>query len=171
MGMREPGVPLFERLTSFENLYRAAKDAQRGKRFKSGVARFHHDLAASLVQLRDELIETRYTPGPYRTFTIYGPAKRFISAAPYRDRVVHHALCNVIEPLFERSFVYDSCANRALFRVCFPGRREAILSQYRPPASACPPGTANLRSARDVAGSEDYRSQQRAAAGGVLLPG
>lgn len=112
MGLREPGVPLFERLTSFENLYRAAKDAQRGKRFKSGVARFHHDLAASLVQLRDELIETRYTPGPYRTFTIYEPSKRFISAAPYRDRVVHHALCNVIEPLFERSFVYDSYANR-----------------------------------------------------------
>ena len=62
--------------------------------------------------LRDELLEGRYHPGPYRTFTIYEPARRFISAAPYRDRVVHHALCNVTEPLFERSFVFDSYANR-----------------------------------------------------------
>jgi retron-type reverse transcriptase len=103
---------LFEALTSFENLYRAAKDAQRGKRFKPAVARFHYDVARSLVDLRDELMEGRYQPGPYRTFTIYEPARRFISAAPYRDRVVHHALCNVMEPLFEKSFIFDCYANR-----------------------------------------------------------
>jgi len=103
---------LFDTLASFENLYRAAKDAQRGKRFKPAVARFHYDLGRSLLELRDELVEGRYRPGPYRTFTIYEPARRFISAAPYRDRVVHHALCNVIEPLFERSFIFDSYANR-----------------------------------------------------------
>jgi len=103
---------LFEKLTSFENLYAAARSAQRGKRFKPSVARFHRDLAASLVKLQDELREGSYLPGAYRTFTIYEPAKRYISAAPYRDRVVHHALCNVIEPLFEKSFIYDSYANR-----------------------------------------------------------
>jgi len=105
-------MKLFDTLVSFENLYRAARDAQRGKRFRPAVARFHHDVARSLVDLRDELMEGRYRPGPYRTFTIYEPARRFISAAPYRDRVVHHALCNVIEPLFERSFIFDSYANR-----------------------------------------------------------
>jgi len=103
---------LFDRLASFENLHRAAHDAQRGKRFKPAVARFHYDLARSLVELRDELLEGRYRPGPYHTFTIYEPSRRFISAAPYRDRVVHHALCNVVEPLFERSFIFDSYANR-----------------------------------------------------------
>jgi retron-type reverse transcriptase len=103
---------LFDRLASFENLYRAAHDAQRAKRFKPAVARFHYDVARSLVELRDELLEGRYRPGPYRTFTIYEPARRYISAAPYRDRVVHHALCNVMEPLFERSFIFDSYANR-----------------------------------------------------------
>ncbi len=76
------------------------------------LARFHHGISSSLVALRDELLGGRYRPGPYRTFTIYEPAKRFISAAPYRDRVVHHALCRVLEPLFERSFLFDSYASR-----------------------------------------------------------
>jgi retron-type reverse transcriptase len=105
-------VTLWEKLTSFGNLYVAAKEAQRGKRFKPAVGRFHYDLAGSLIELRDELLSERYRPGPYRTFTIYEPARRFISAAPYRDRVVHHALCQTIEPLFERSFIFDSYANR-----------------------------------------------------------
>jgi len=105
-------ISLWERLTSFENLYCAAKEAQRGKRFKPAVGRFHFDLASSLIELRDELVSGAYKPGPYHTFTIYEPARRFISAAPYRDRVVHHALCQIIEPLFERSFIFDSYANR-----------------------------------------------------------
>ena len=104
---------LFERLASFENLYQAAAKAKKGKRFKHATARFHHDLAPNLVGLRDELLAGRYRPGAYHTFEIYEPAHRMISAAPYRDRVVHHALCNVIEPLFERGFISDSYANRA----------------------------------------------------------
>jgi RNA-directed DNA polymerase len=112
MGQPKPRVHLFDALTSFENLCRAAHAAQRGKRFQPSVARFHYYLATHLLELRDELLGGRYRPGPYRTFTIYEPARRFISAAPYRDRVVHHALCNVVEPLFERSFIFDSYANR-----------------------------------------------------------
>jgi retron-type reverse transcriptase len=108
----EKGEPLFERLASFSNLYQAAAQARRGKRFKDSTARFDRSLAANLVQLRDELLAGEYRPGPYHTFEIYEPAHRLISAAPYRDRVVHHALCSVIEPLFERSFIYDSYANR-----------------------------------------------------------
>jgi retron-type reverse transcriptase len=53
-----------------------------------------------------------YQPGAYHSFHIHDPKKRLISAAPFRDRVVHHALCNLIEPVFERSFIYDSYANR-----------------------------------------------------------
>ena len=52
------------------------------------------------------------TLGAYQSFTIFDPKTRQISAAPYRDRVVHHALCQVIDPLFERTFIYDSYANR-----------------------------------------------------------
>jgi hypothetical protein len=64
------------------------------------------------VELQAELREKTYHPGPYQSFYIQEPKRRLISAAPFRDRVVHHALCNIIEPLFERSFIFDSYANR-----------------------------------------------------------
>lgn len=112
MPARDAAEDSFERLCSFENLYEAARQSRKGKRFENSTARFHHDLAKNLVRLRDELLDGTYRPGPYREFTIYEPARRFISAAPYRDRVVHHALCQVTQALFERSFVFDSYANR-----------------------------------------------------------
>lgn len=59
-----------------------------------------------------ELAGFTYRPGPYTSFYVHEPKRRLISAAPFRDRVVHHALCNLIEPLFERSFIFDSYANR-----------------------------------------------------------
>ena len=103
---------LFQQICSFENLLLAAKKAQKGKRFKKNVARFNIDLEKELVRLRRELLAHSYCPGKYHHFTVYEAKKRLISAAPYRDRVVHHALCNIIEPLFEQSFIYDSYACR-----------------------------------------------------------
>ena len=58
------------------------------------------------------MTERSYQPGAYTNFQIHDPKQRLISAAPFRDRVIHHALCNVIEPLFERTFIADSYANR-----------------------------------------------------------
>jgi len=76
------------------------------------VADFEYRLEDNLLQLRQELAAKRYRPGPYTSFYIHDPKRRLISAAPFRDRVVHHALCSLIEPLFERRFIYDSYANR-----------------------------------------------------------
>lgn len=103
---------LFDRLVSFENLLAAAQTARRGKRFKLNVARFDFDLEHELLALGDALRSHTYRPGPYRTFTIREPKMRLISAAPYRDRVVHHALCRIIEPIFDRTFIADSYACR-----------------------------------------------------------
>lgn len=103
---------LFDSIVSFDNLLLAAKKAQRGKRFRDNVACFNLNLEKNLLRLQKELSEQSYQPGEYRSFYIYEPKKRMISAAPYRDRVVHHALCNIIEPIFEKSFIYDSYANR-----------------------------------------------------------
>jgi RNA-directed DNA polymerase len=69
-------------------------------------------LEDNLVQLQAELRGKSYRPGAYASFYIHEPKRRLISAAPFRDRVVHHCLCNVIEPLFERRFIADSYANR-----------------------------------------------------------
>ncbi len=65
-----------------------------------------------IVRLRRELLDGSYRPGQYRAFVIHEPKRRVISAAPFRDRVVHHAVCQVIEPIFERTFLGHSYANR-----------------------------------------------------------
>ncbi|MGD1906577.1 MAG: reverse transcriptase domain-containing protein [Leptolyngbyaceae cyanobacterium] len=103
---------LWPQIIAFENLLAAARQAQRGKRYRDNVLAFNYNLAGELLQLQQELNTQTYAPGAYRTFKIHDPKTRLISAAPYRDRVVHHALCNVIVPLIERSFIHDSYANR-----------------------------------------------------------
>jgi len=103
---------LYRQIISFDNLYLAYRAAARGKRGQPNVAAFEFDLEANLLQLQKELWLQTYRPGPYYNFRIYDPKPRLISAAPFRDRVVHHALVRVIEPIFERSFIADSYANR-----------------------------------------------------------
>jgi RNA-directed DNA polymerase len=76
------------------------------------VAAFEHKLEDNVHRLRTRLRARRYQPEPYISFYIHEPKRRLISAAAFKDRVVHHALCNVIEPIFERSFMADSYANR-----------------------------------------------------------
>jgi retron-type reverse transcriptase len=103
---------LWNRLIAFDNLLRAARTSCKGKRFRPAVAAFHFDLERQLWRLHEELATRAYRPGPYTTFHICEPKERLISAAPYRDRVVHHALTQVLEPIFERSFSPDSYACR-----------------------------------------------------------
>ena len=103
---------LWPQITSFENLSLAADKAQRGKRFRGNVLAFNYEREQRLAGIQSRLTEKSYCPGAYRTFEIVEPKRRLISAAPYRDRVVHHALCNVIEPLFDRTFIHDSYATR-----------------------------------------------------------
>ena len=89
---------LWPQIVDFANLLAAARQAQRGKRFRDNVLAFNYNLEGNLLQLREDLTAKTYQPGAYRTFEIVEPKRRLISAAPYRDRVVHHALCNVIVP-------------------------------------------------------------------------
>ncbi len=103
---------LYESIASFENLYLAFRGAAKGKRGQQEVARFEFNLEENLVRLREELQDGTYRPGGYHSFYIRDPKHRLISAAPFRNRVVHHALCRVIEPIFERTFIGDSYANR-----------------------------------------------------------
>lgn len=99
-------------LTSFENLLRAYRQARLGKRGRPGVEEFGLNLEAELLSLQRELEDGSYRPGDYRLFTIYERKPRVIAAAPFRDRVVHHAIMNVIEPPLDRTFVGDSYACR-----------------------------------------------------------
>lgn len=103
---------LFPHITSWDNLWLAYHKAARGKRGRQAAATFEFQVADRLLALQDELQSGTYKPGAYRHFTIHEPKRRKISAAPFGDRVVHHALCNVIEPLFEARFHPHSYANR-----------------------------------------------------------
>ncbi len=103
---------MYSDLYAWENLLFAYRKAAKGKRGHANVAAFEHRLEENLLSLQVELQAQTYTPGPYTSFYIHEPKRRLISAAPFRERVVHHALCNLIEPSFERSFIADSYANR-----------------------------------------------------------
>jgi RNA-directed DNA polymerase len=103
---------LYPQLWDWDNLLLAYRKASKGKRGKPAVAAFEYHLEDNLIHLQGELVTRTYQPGSYYSFYIHDPKRRLISAAPFRDRVVHHALCNVIEPLFERRFIFDSYANR-----------------------------------------------------------
>jgi len=103
---------IWPQVIDFQNLLRAYRRARRGKRSRPGVEEFALGLEHELLALQHELVSGEYRPGPYRQFTVYERKPRFISAAPFRDRVVHHALLNVIEPVLDRTFIYDSYACR-----------------------------------------------------------
>ncbi len=99
---------LTEKLCSFENLYLAAKKASKGKKKRSSTARFLADLEIELLRLKRELSSGTWQPGEYGRFVIRDPKERTISVAPFRDRVVHHAVINVMEPFLEARFDFDS---------------------------------------------------------------
>ena len=103
---------IWNQVVSFENLLLAYRKARRGKRGRPEVARFGLDLEGELLSLQRELLTGDYHPGPYRLFTLYERKPRLIAAAPFRDRVVHHAVMNVIEPPLDRTFIHDSYACR-----------------------------------------------------------
>lgn len=103
---------LYGRICEFGNLLAAAKAASRNKRFQHEVGAFNTERETELLRLREELLRQTYRPGPYREKWIQVPKERMISVAPFRDRVVHHALCRVVMPLFEKKMIHDLYSNR-----------------------------------------------------------
>lgn len=85
-------MSLQERLCSWENIRLAYQNASRGKRGREATAAFELLLADNLLELQGELSDQTYRPGGYSSFYIHEPKNRLISAAPFRDRVVHHTV-------------------------------------------------------------------------------
>ncbi len=106
---------LWGQIITFENILLATKNAQKSKRFRPNILEFNFNLENEIINIQKELVSQTYEPAEYTVFKIIDPKPRQISAAPYRDRVVHHALCNIIAPIFERSYIHDSYANRIGF--------------------------------------------------------
>ncbi len=103
---------LFEQIYSLENIFTAWARFSDGKRSKADVMAFEFRLEDNLFALRDSLLSGEYRHDPYKPFTIYDPKQRRIHKATVKDRVAHQAVVNVIEPLFEKRFIYDSYSCR-----------------------------------------------------------
>ena len=103
---------MFDNITSIENLRLAYSKTSKGKKSTAGYLNFKEYAEYNLLQIQKELISEDYELSPSRKFVVYEPKERQIDALEFRDRVVQHALCNMIEPVFERTFLPNSHACR-----------------------------------------------------------
>lgn len=110
--MAKRHTDLFGQIATFSALRAAAKKAILGKRKKPGAAAFMTNFEPEILRLERELADGSYRPGRYVEIEVWDPKHRIVSAAPFRDRVIHHALCAVVEPIFEAGFIDHTFANR-----------------------------------------------------------
>lgn len=104
---------LFEQIVSYENLVGAYLDARRHKRKKGDVIRVHENWPDVLLSIKDEIEAGVWSPRPFHTFLAKRERKtRQIEAPAFRDRIVHHAICRVLSPVFERKMIHDSYSCR-----------------------------------------------------------
>lgn len=110
--MPETYKNLYQKIHSFNNLFLAWQKARKGKTRKQYVIEFERSLKENLLKLQRELQSQTYKPLPLETFILRDPKTRKISKSDFRDRIVHHAIINILEPIYEKIFIHDSCANR-----------------------------------------------------------
>ena len=106
---------LFERIISPENLFAAWETFKKDKRNKPDVMEFERHLEKSIFQLHSDLKNRTYRHGPYYGFYIHDPKQRHIHKAEVRDRVLHHAIFSVLNPIFEETFITASFSCRVGF--------------------------------------------------------
>lgn len=103
---------LIEDIVEYDNLSNAFRKAKKGNAYSAEVQEYEANLNKNLIQLADEIKKGEVNVGNYRTFTIYDPKERQICAASFNERVLHHALMNVCDSIFERFQIFDSYACR-----------------------------------------------------------
>lgn len=103
---------LYEKFTSLEHLFQAWNEFKKGKRKKRDVGIFEVNLEDNLFTLQEQLRTKTYRHASYKAFNIYDPKFRHIHKANVVDRIVHHAIVSVIEPTFDKTFIYDAYSCR-----------------------------------------------------------
>lgn len=115
---------IFEKIFSYENLYKAHRVARLGKRHKKEVIEFELNLSKNIWELFYDIKYGRYVVDGYHKFMIYDPKEREIQAISYRDRIVQHCLCdNYLTPQLDRKLIYDNSACRKKKGVHFALKR------------------------------------------------
>jgi len=103
---------LYKEICARDNLELAFEKSRKGKTNKSYVKIFEENLDKELSLLEHELKTETYQPKRLKRFIVRDPKSRVIHSSHFRDRVVYHAIINVIGPIFEKSFIHDSYASR-----------------------------------------------------------
>ena len=103
---------LYEETISLKNLILAWRKARKHKTKKDYVIEFEKETRKNLLRLYEELQNQTYSPKPLVTFVLRDPKTRKISKSDFRDRIIHHALVRILVPIFDKTFIYDNCANR-----------------------------------------------------------
>ena len=103
---------LFSQIVDYENLRLAWLKARKGKTSKKSVQNFSRNVNKNLQVIHDRMIASPPVLSKYIQFKIYDPKERMISVVPFPDRVIHHAIMNVLEPVFERQFIFHTYACR-----------------------------------------------------------
>ena len=103
---------LYPKLCSYDNLELAFKKARKGKSKQKYVKEFEKDLQNNLLNLKKELLAFEYKPTKLTKFIVRDPKTRVIRKSVFKDRIVHHAVVNILDPIYEKVFLYDNYANR-----------------------------------------------------------
>ncbi len=103
---------LFNQITDYENVRLAWTKARKGKMDKPAVKNFARHVNENLIKIQQNLKSKPPVLSRYTQFKIFDPKERVISVVPFLDRVMHHAIMNVLEPVFERQFIYHTYACR-----------------------------------------------------------
>lgn len=108
-GVRET---LVEAMADYGNIQKAYNKARKCKRYRKDVLIFTNDKEENLERVRNDILGLTYEPSKYHYFKVYEPKERQIMALPFYDRVVQHAINNVLEPIFNKRFIFHSYACR-----------------------------------------------------------
>ena len=103
---------IFEKTISLENLFLSWDEFKKGKQKKADVQEFERNSEQNMFQLRNDLISKTYKHGPYRGFYICDPKRRHIHKSEVRDRILHHAIFRILNPIFEPTFISNSFSCR-----------------------------------------------------------
>ena len=103
---------LYEQIHTKENICKAYHKARLGKRKKFYVRKFEQNVHDNIEQLHQQLMDESWRPLPYKQFIAYEPKERLIRAPQFRDRIVHHALIQVLQQIYDNILIYDTYASR-----------------------------------------------------------
>ena len=105
-------ITLLEAMGDYGNVQKAYNKARKCKRHRKDVLIFTKDKEENLDKVREDILNLAYEPSEYHYFKVYEPKERQIMALPFYDRVVQHAINNVLEPIFDKRFISQSYACR-----------------------------------------------------------